>query len=222
MRSPVRREPITPPGFGELAELPYADRRSRTPACQPPCYMLFRPEEVHRASGEDDVVPPLRSRHQTVEDQFRHVRTLIADEDGHGFAAVPAGGFDPSIRGEGGTDAERIPGTVGIPPAAACMHAVGRRNGGKWVCHADLAGFGIQHQRMLVMQGAPTGPDLLNGQAATLRDLGCPRGAAQFDEERIGQCPKTKERRFHERHFVTENGAASSPLAGRANSATVR
>src|SRR5438093_3478505 len=61
-RAPVGGEAISPPCVGELAHLFRGDRGSRLAASQPPLDVLFRPKEVHRASGEDDVVPPVRRR----------------------------------------------------------------------------------------------------------------------------------------------------------------
>src|ERR687887_473488 len=60
VRAPVRREPVAPPGVREVGELPRRDRRAGFVAVlfEPTGYVLFRPEEIHRASGEDDVVPP--------------------------------------------------------------------------------------------------------------------------------------------------------------------
>ena len=38
------------------------------PRAEPAGDVLLRPEEIHRASGEDDVVPPLRRRDEAVEE----------------------------------------------------------------------------------------------------------------------------------------------------------
>ena len=63
MRLPVCCESVAPPCVRELAQLRDSDRRSRIAPAEPAIDVLFRPEEIHRASGEDDVVPPTRGGH---------------------------------------------------------------------------------------------------------------------------------------------------------------
>ena len=61
--------------------------------------VLFRPEEVHRASGEDDVVPPRRGRHEAVEQQRCVVGPLVADRARDRRHRSPAhDGLDPCRR----------------------------------------------------------------------------------------------------------------------------
>ncbi len=69
---PVGREPVPPPRVGEVAKLGRADDLATfvAPQLEPPIHVLFRPEEVHRASGEDDVVPPVRGRDEAVEHEL--------------------------------------------------------------------------------------------------------------------------------------------------------
>ena len=89
------------------------------PPAEPAGDVLFRPEEVHRASGEDDVVPPVRRRDEDVEEERLVVQALVANLDGDRLAAVGAGRLDPAVDMERGADAERVPRTVAVPPAAA-------------------------------------------------------------------------------------------------------
>src|SRR5204862_7259377 len=65
---PVRWQPIVPPGMRERAQCGHADRRAGWPSAEPAFDVLLRPEEVHRASGEDDVVPPVGCRNPAVEE----------------------------------------------------------------------------------------------------------------------------------------------------------
>ena len=67
--SPVGIESITPPRVGEFAQLRDAQRGAWFPTAEPSRHMLLRPEEVHRASGEDDVVPPGGRGNEAVEEQ---------------------------------------------------------------------------------------------------------------------------------------------------------
>ena len=67
MRLPVSREPISPPGVGKLAQL--GDRGCRTglTVSEPALDVFLRPEEIHGASGEDNVVPPTGCGDKAVE-----------------------------------------------------------------------------------------------------------------------------------------------------------
>src|SRR5262249_23497658 len=69
VRAPVRVDPVGPPRVGEVAQLRRRDHRPGRPIAQPAGDVLFRPEEVHRASREDDVVPPSGRRDQAVEQE---------------------------------------------------------------------------------------------------------------------------------------------------------
>jgi hypothetical protein len=97
VRLPVGRESIVPPGVGEFVQLRDRERCSRLARSKPPLDVLFRPEEVHRASGEDDVVPPVRSRNQAMEQQAFVVDPLVAEFQGNGFTTFGAGCLDLPI-----------------------------------------------------------------------------------------------------------------------------
>src|SRR5918997_6124133 len=73
---------------------------------------LFRPEEVHRASGEDDVVPPAGSGDEAVEEQALVVGSPAAHRDRSRLTAVGAGGLDLAVDLERTADPESIPGAV--------------------------------------------------------------------------------------------------------------
>ena len=73
-RLPVRRELIAQPGMRQLAELGHRDDCSGITCPEPSLDVLFRPEEIHRVSGEDDVVPPARSGNQRMKE-----KTLVID-----------------------------------------------------------------------------------------------------------------------------------------------
>src|SRR5215467_12706411 len=62
VRAPVRGEAVAPPGVGELAQRGHGDGGAWLAADEPALDVLSRPEEVHRASSEDDVVPPAGRR----------------------------------------------------------------------------------------------------------------------------------------------------------------
>lgn len=69
VRTPIEREPIVPPGVGQLAQLQHGDGHSWSASPEPLGNVLFRPEEIHVASSEDDVFPPRVCRDQAMEAQ---------------------------------------------------------------------------------------------------------------------------------------------------------
>src|SRR5262249_689614 len=126
-RPPVRLQPRVPPGMSEIAEELRRDRRARWASFEPPRYVLLRPEEIHRASREDDVVPPVSGRHEHVEKEVRSVDALPADVDRIRLPAVGADRLDPAVDLERGADPERVPGAVRIPPLLPRVDAIRRR-----------------------------------------------------------------------------------------------
>ena len=135
VRPPVGIQAVAPPGLGQLAEL---GQRSVAPARRPSSHrvnVLLRPEEIHGGSGEDDVVLPTSGGHEAVEHQGLVARPPIADLDFDAFTAVRARGVDPPVKVRHGTDAEGIPGTVGVPLSAGDMPPMRSHDGGERVEH---------------------------------------------------------------------------------------
>src|SRR5262249_42201853 len=97
---PVRVQPCIPPGVCQVAQGLRRDRRARRPGAEPTRDVLLRPEEVHRASREDDVVPPVRRGDDAVEEQVWTTCRPIADFDHIRLAAVGAGGLDSPVCAE--------------------------------------------------------------------------------------------------------------------------
>src|SRR4029079_19159780 len=90
------------------------------------------------ASGEDDVVPPVRGWNRHVEDVRVRDGAFVSDLDLDRFPAVEAGARYVAIDVQGGGDAEGVPGAVSVPRAAAGLDAVRRRNGRERIRHPDL------------------------------------------------------------------------------------
>src|SRR6478672_11872316 len=114
-RPPVRIQPRIPPRVREVAQRLGRNGRARRSRAEPACDVLLRPEEVHRASGEHDVVPPAGSRDEAVEEEIRAVGALVRDADRIGLAAVRARRLDTAVDTERAENAEGIPGAVRIP-----------------------------------------------------------------------------------------------------------
>jgi hypothetical protein len=79
VRTPIGREAIVPPGVGQLAQLQHGDGRSWGASTKPLGNVLFRPEEIHVASSEDDVFPPRASRDQAMEAHRLIAGSLASD-----------------------------------------------------------------------------------------------------------------------------------------------
>ena len=62
---------------------------------------LFRPEEIHRASGEDDVVPPVRGGNQAMKQEALVIGPLGAYVERDRLTTIRAGGLDAAIRAHG-------------------------------------------------------------------------------------------------------------------------
>src|SRR5437016_10647754 len=148
-RNPVGRKTVVPPGVRELRKLRHRDGRAGRPTAEPAGDVLLRPEEIHRASGEDDVVPPVRRGDEAVEEERLVVRALVAHLDDDRLAAVRARSLDPAVRVECRADAERVPGAVAVPPAPACLDAVRGRHDRERVEHSQLVGGRIENDCML-------------------------------------------------------------------------
>src|SRR5439155_14048889 len=78
----------------------------------PRAHHLLRPEEEHAASGEDDVVPPVRSRHSAVEDPVGALGARVSDLQTERCHRLLAPALDEGLLAERGGNAERIPGAV--------------------------------------------------------------------------------------------------------------
>lgn len=77
--APIGGEAIVPPGVGQLAQLQHGDARSWGASTKPSGNVLFRPEEIHIASSEDDVFPPRGRRDQAMEAHRLIAGSLASD-----------------------------------------------------------------------------------------------------------------------------------------------
>ena len=96
-RPPVRIDPIAPPCVRQFTQLGDADGCAGSSRPEPATDVLFRPEEIHRASSENDVVPPSNSWDHAMEQQAFIARQLIAHLHHDRLTAVGARRFDTTI-----------------------------------------------------------------------------------------------------------------------------
>jgi hypothetical protein len=75
------RKAICIPVHGQLPQLLEIDQRPlpNLMRCAPKTDRFFRPEEQHRRSREDDVIPPMRRRHGEMGDVRLRNRSIVFD-----------------------------------------------------------------------------------------------------------------------------------------------
>src|SRR5438045_1203553 len=109
--APARVETVAPPGERELPQLRRGESLPGRMAgrLEPARHVLLRPEELHRASGEADVVPPAPGGDNDVEDELDRRRAAGADVHLDRLAAVRARRRDVSVDVQRRGDPERVP-----------------------------------------------------------------------------------------------------------------
>src|SRR5206468_1281991 len=107
-RAPIRAQRRVPPCMREVAQCRRGNRRARLPRAEPSCDVLLRPEEIHNASGEDDVVPPVHCGYKAMEQQIGTVDRLLDDLDYIRLAAIGTRRLDSTVDLEGAENAECI------------------------------------------------------------------------------------------------------------------
>src|SRR5213593_4613030 len=121
--APVRVELVLVPRVRERGRLLDGQdrRRGRRSAFAPALGMLLRPEELHRRSGEVDVLPEITGAHADLHDRpGLYLGAAVGLHlDHQRIVAVGAVRLDHAGLSECGGDAERIPGTDPEPDATA-------------------------------------------------------------------------------------------------------
>src|SRR4051812_23755234 len=141
--------------MGEIADCLCASRCAGRPFAEPSFYVLLRPEEIHRASGEDDVVPPTRGRDEAMEEKIPIVDLTVSYLHHVRLAAIGARRLDSTVHIESAEDAKGIPGAVCIPPEVTRVDAICRRHCRERVRHPDLIGRLIQDEGVRFMKLPP-------------------------------------------------------------------
>jgi hypothetical protein len=187
VRPPVRGQAIFVPGMRQFAQPPHRDRGAGLAPGEPARDVLSRPEEIHGASSNDNVIPPAGRGDQAGKEQAFAIGSLIAHRNPQRFTAIQARRLDPPVLVQGGADAECIPGTIPVPPPSGRPITVGGRDTGEWGCHPDLAGRRVQNECVPGVEPFPAGRDLGPAAATNGGNLGCRWRAAEPGEARIGQ-----------------------------------
>ena len=190
VRPPVAIKPIRVPRKAELHDIEDWNGHSWLASSEPSRNVLFRPEEIHRCSREDDVVPPLARRDQAVEQQACVIRSPVLHFNRHSLTAVRARCFQLSISVQGAEDAERVPCAIGVPPPTIGVYSIGTRDGREWIQHSGLGRRLVQHQTMSVVQPPPSGADVIDTRPDFARNLDCGRRSPERSQLAIGHIPE--------------------------------
>src|SRR5712692_2905088 len=224
---PVGVEPRVPPRVRELARLRRADRRDGLVAVllEPAGGVLIRPEEVHRASGEDDVVPPVLGGYEDVDGVVVGDRPLPDDVELDRLAAVGAARRDVPLDAERGADAEGVPRAVRVPPAPGRLNPVRGRDGRERVRHPDPRRGALEYQRVRVVQPPERRLDLAEPELELVRDFVRPRCAPELDEAAIDVAADAEVELVHQwrkcrRAVITIAAPACSTAASTSSSLT--
>src|SRR3990172_10420307 len=67
------------------------------PVAAPAVYMLFRPEEKHGVSSEDNIVPPSRRRPSEMQNPFSRLKNQVRNSKIHRITAASARGSNTGI-----------------------------------------------------------------------------------------------------------------------------
>ena len=160
--------------------LAHGDRCARLATGEPAGDVLFRPEEIHLASGEADVVPPVRRRDEAMEERVSCSRAARSQTSK--LIGSPQSGqvlsTRPSVR-----SAARMPiashAQLRVPVASRRRATSIRRwHRRERVRHQQLA-VRVEDERVLVVQAPPD-------RVRTGADLVGRRRAAELDEEPVG------------------------------------
>jgi len=114
----------------------------------PPFDVLFRPEEEHGSSSEDDVVPPVGGRNGEMHDPICVREAASADRESDTLSTIRAGCYDSAILGDHSEDAEGVPDAIPPPMHEPRGNSKGCRHGRKRVGHEDFAAFWLKNKHV--------------------------------------------------------------------------
>jgi hypothetical protein len=133
--------------------------------------VFFRPEDGHVRSGEPNVLVPMPRGHEKVDDGIfrRWVRRIAIDR--HGTSTVRALGVGLCGRVQNHRDAEHIPRAVRPVGPIIGDHFVVGPDPGERPRHPDLAGFGMNQDRLADLERGQLLADGGSSQAEMPADL---------------------------------------------------
>jgi hypothetical protein len=120
--------------------------------------VLFRPEQEHGFSGEDNVFVPMPRRHGNVDDSLRPQQPACLHAKRYFVIAAAAGSVNPRILVQHGGNSQGIPDAVAVPSPLAGSDGKGRGHSRKWSGSPKFSGF-LQDESMSLSQSLECGPD---------------------------------------------------------------
>ncbi len=145
-RGPVAgRQSVAVPDPGERPHR--CERRQATDRCE-----FLRPEEADGSSGVDDVVPPSTRRDDEVDVSIGVADGLAVDDpEVDRRAVVQLWRLYLGVDAQRCRDGQRVPRTVGEPPAISRAHDVVGRDRRERQRHADRT-ISVEHHLMVVVE----------------------------------------------------------------------
>jgi hypothetical protein len=132
-------QPVAVPGDGQRPQLVERHERAarQTVRLAPLVHGLFRPEEEHRGSRVNDVVPPVRGRNGEVDHAGFEGDLTAPHEQSHRLTRVRIGCIDDGVGVQRGRNAQRVPGAIGEIGFPSCLHRERRPYSREWRRHPD-------------------------------------------------------------------------------------
>jgi hypothetical protein len=146
--------------------------------------MLFRPEQEHGFSGEDDVVVPMSCWHGYVNDSLRPKQPAFPHAEDHLVIAAAAGGINLRVPVQHGRDSEGIPDAVAIPGSLAGSNCKDRGHSRKWSGSPEFSSL-LQDESMGLRQALKRGSDFTHRGGKRCGHLRYCRRSALADEMSI-------------------------------------
>lgn len=122
----------------------------------------------------------------------------IAYVERNRLTTIRAGSLDAAIRPQRGTDPERVPRAVAVPPPSGGVNTVRRRHRREWVGHPNLGGGRVEYERMLTMKRAPGSLNLCTREVRGARHFLRRRSATKLDKGPVGQVANFEQPRVHQ------------------------
>jgi len=133
-RTPIGIQSVRVPFLSQSPSLTQRQRSSAwtVPLRAPAIDMLFRPEQEHGPSGEDDVVVPMPRRHGNVDHSLRREQPAFLHPENHLVIAAAAGSVNARVLVQHCRNSQGIPDAVAIPGPLAGSNRKGGGHGREW------------------------------------------------------------------------------------------
>ena len=148
LASPFRFTPVwTVPGIGEPPRLIQRQRRSarKFPILAPLFDVLFVPEEQHRLSVEDYIVPPTSRRNREMNQSRSFSKLVLFYRRLHSGSATTTRCFYSGVLVEHRRNSHRVPNAVAIIGSISSPHEKGSRHSRERISHKNFSAIFLQN-----------------------------------------------------------------------------